>query len=234
MNSWRTCWIQEGPHHLYRSSRPITDTSRRHELVHAYKHLSIEHIIERRSRPNRKWVPFFNCHFNNSDGVLNFCKNRDLDSLESIIKAILCYIPWTGRYSRHTVPCWFGGLCQLRSPGGNFGDIGIRPWWKFRWWNNLSSRDGFRSKIFVRTFTDAARQVMAILRRSSAFIPFAYLQRGQSSLIRFVKMNDNFEVYNRWVHILLSDDDLVNKHEMILFAFIGDLYKLKYIEVRFY
>lgn len=47
-------------------------------------------------------------------------------------------------------------------------------------------------------------------------------------------MNDNFEVYNRWVHILLSDDDLVNKHEMILFAFIGDLYKLKYIEVRFY
>lgn len=64
---------------------------------------------------------------------------------------------------------------------------------------------------------------MAILRRSSAFIPFAYLQRGHSSLIRFVKMNDNFEVYNRWVHILLSDDDLVNKHEMILFAIIGDL-----------
>lgn len=188
-----------------------------------YTHLSIEHIIERRSRQNRKCVPFLYRHFNNNDGVLNFCKNRDLDSIESIIKAILCYIPWTGRYSRHTVPCWFGGWCQLRSPGGNFGDIGIRPWWKFRWWNNLSSRDGFRSKIFVRTFTDAARQVMAILRRSSAFIPFAYLQRGHSSLIRFVKMNDNFEVYNRWVHILLSDDDLVNKHEMILFAIIGDL-----------
>lgn len=31
-------------------------------------------------------MPFFNRHFNNSDGVLNFCKNRDLDSIESIIK----------------------------------------------------------------------------------------------------------------------------------------------------
>lgn len=52
-------------------------------------------------------------------------------------------------------------------------------------------------------------------------------------MIRFVKMNDNFEVYNCWVYILLLDDDLVNKYEMILFVFIGDLYKLKYIEVWF-
>lgn len=52
---------------------------------------------------------FFNCYFNNSDGVLNFCKNCDLDFIESIIKVILCYILWIGRYSRYIVLYLFGG-----------------------------------------------------------------------------------------------------------------------------
>lgn len=62
--------------------------SRWYELVYVYKYLMlfIEYIIERCLRLNRKWVLFFNCYFNNSDGVLNFCKNCDLDFIESIIK----------------------------------------------------------------------------------------------------------------------------------------------------
>lgn len=70
-----------------------------------YIYLFIEYIIERCLRLNRKCVLFLYCYFNNNDGVLNFCKNCDLDFIESIIKVILCYILWIGRYSRYIVLC---------------------------------------------------------------------------------------------------------------------------------